>query len=272
MIRNRAATRERLLGAAEQLLIKKGFQAMGVNAVAARAGIDKVLIYRYFGGFDGLLESIANEREIWPELALPEILTDGAKTERTRNKSGEARKTGGENESDELSSEALPLSRVAANQILWQILQANVQTLRSHALALEILVWSCAESNVLTRAQAKLRRRQTRKLKERLAQLNPASTESTSKGDAAAVYALVWKSYCFALMENHRKEIYKPKDWRLFEQAGQALFAALPESPRPKAKKKKSDKRRSASVGGKAEAGLRGKNKSKAALRSKAGA
>ncbi|MEQ9366698.1 MAG: helix-turn-helix domain-containing protein [Leptospirales bacterium] len=239
MIRNRAATRERLLGAAEQLLIKKGFQAMGVNAIAARAGIDKVLIYRYFGGFDGLLESIAGEREIWPALSVPEHLK------------GDGRKISGGSTDEGLSSERLPISRIAANQMLWEILQSNVESLRKHPLALEILVWSCAESNALTRAQAKLRRRQTRKLKEGLEQLIPAGTGE----DAAAVYALVWKSYCFALIENHRKEIYKPKDWRVFDRAGQALFSALPGVADRKKKKKKSNKSKGGSRAARADAG-----------------
>lgn len=237
MIRNRAATRERLLGAAEQLLIKKGFQSMGINAVAARAGIDKVLIYRYFGGFEGLLESLATEREIWPKFTLPEHFGDLKPCNNSHSAPPETSNTAA-------PTDGIPLSRIAADQVLWEILQANVQTLKKHPLALEVLVWSCAESNVLTRAQARLRRRQTRKLKEELAQLSLTSS-SLPGGDAPTVYTLLWKAYCFALMENHRKETYKPKDWRLFDQAGLALFHALPAGDNRQKKKKKSDKHKS---------------------------
>ena len=41
--------------------------ALGVNAVAARAGVAKMLIYRYFGSFDGLLEEWALRYSYWSE-------------------------------------------------------------------------------------------------------------------------------------------------------------------------------------------------------------
>jgi len=53
--RNRAQTEQRIAAAARALILESGFRDYGVNAVAARAGVDKVLIYRYFKGADGLL-------------------------------------------------------------------------------------------------------------------------------------------------------------------------------------------------------------------------
>lgn len=44
-----------------------GLEGVGVNAVARRAGVDKVLIYRYFGGLPGLVKAHAEE-EFWPTL------------------------------------------------------------------------------------------------------------------------------------------------------------------------------------------------------------
>lgn len=61
MIRNRAATEARLLAAAKEHLELHGFMHFGINTVAARAGADKVLIYRYFGGQQGLLKSLGQE-------------------------------------------------------------------------------------------------------------------------------------------------------------------------------------------------------------------
>ena len=209
---------------------------MGVNAVAARAGTDKVLIYRYFGGFEGLLESLAAEREIWPAFQLP-AQTILPQPTAINGSAGAARYE-------------------SADATLWEILQTNVQALKQHPLALEILVWSCAESNVLTRSQAKIRRRQTRKLKAALAELNLA----VPGGDAAAVYAILWKAYCFALIENHRKETYKQKDWRLFDQAGHALFQNLRATDEEKKKKHKSKKHKHDA---KADKDSRSKDKSK---------
>lgn len=69
MARGAEATRERLLEAAERLLVRDGHRAVGVNAVAAECGVDKVLIYRYFGGLAPLLEQVRARRRIWPALA-----------------------------------------------------------------------------------------------------------------------------------------------------------------------------------------------------------
>jgi AcrR family transcriptional regulator len=44
-----------LVRAVGTLLARDGFTALGVNAVAKEASVDKVLIYRYFGGMPELL-------------------------------------------------------------------------------------------------------------------------------------------------------------------------------------------------------------------------
>jgi AcrR family transcriptional regulator len=56
--RDRGRTEASILAAAETQLAEAGFQAFGVNAVARRAGCDKQLIYRYFGGLDGLAAAV----------------------------------------------------------------------------------------------------------------------------------------------------------------------------------------------------------------------
>ncbi|UVC11378.1 TetR/AcrR family transcriptional regulator [Rhizobium sp. TH2] len=69
--RNRDATRARILKAAAELLAEDGFQNFGVNAVARRAGCDKQLIYRYYGGMDGLVDVIGGELARWMEEKMP---------------------------------------------------------------------------------------------------------------------------------------------------------------------------------------------------------
>lgn len=63
--RNREATRSVLLDAARKTLAEHGFQVFGVNAVARQAGCDKQLIYRYFGGLDGLLAAMGEDVALW---------------------------------------------------------------------------------------------------------------------------------------------------------------------------------------------------------------
>ena len=65
-IRDKKITSRRLINAVGSLLAKKGFVGVGVNAVAREAGVDKVLIYRYFGGLEGLIAAFAQEGDFWP--------------------------------------------------------------------------------------------------------------------------------------------------------------------------------------------------------------
>lgn len=59
--RDRARTEEAIIAAARFVLADAGFQGFGINAIARQAGCDKQLIYRYYGGLDGLAEAIGND-------------------------------------------------------------------------------------------------------------------------------------------------------------------------------------------------------------------
>jgi AcrR family transcriptional regulator len=55
---NKDETKERILAAGLHILSEDGFAALGVNNLARRSGADKQLIYRYFGGLDGVLSAL----------------------------------------------------------------------------------------------------------------------------------------------------------------------------------------------------------------------
>lgn len=63
--RNRDETRAAILAAAQALLADEGFSGFGVNALARRSGFDKQLIYRYFGGLDGLVDALGEAMAGW---------------------------------------------------------------------------------------------------------------------------------------------------------------------------------------------------------------
>lgn len=65
MARNKEETKARILAAVGKLLAESGFNNLGVNAIAREAGVDKVLIYRYFGGLSSLIEHFAKEGGYW---------------------------------------------------------------------------------------------------------------------------------------------------------------------------------------------------------------
>lgn len=63
--RNRDETRAAILAAAQSLLAQEGFSGFGVNALARCSGFDKQLIYRYFGGLDGLVDALGETLAGW---------------------------------------------------------------------------------------------------------------------------------------------------------------------------------------------------------------
>jgi AcrR family transcriptional regulator len=63
--RSRSDTKATILAAAKDQLADQGFAEFGVNAVARRAKCDKQLVYRYFGGLDGLVDAIGDDLAAW---------------------------------------------------------------------------------------------------------------------------------------------------------------------------------------------------------------
>lgn len=49
---------DHIVSAASEVLATQGFSDFGINVVARAAGCDKQLIYRYFGGLEGLVAAI----------------------------------------------------------------------------------------------------------------------------------------------------------------------------------------------------------------------
>jgi AcrR family transcriptional regulator len=120
--RNRQATREKVLAAVGRLLAREGFAGLGVNSVAREAGVDKVLIYRYFGGIEALLETWGRS------------ITFSAAAAAT-----------------EVPPPSTPGDRAAA------FLRAFSRDVRTHPEALEVMRWELVEENALTRRLAEVR-------------------------------------------------------------------------------------------------------------------
>ena len=58
-------TEKRLLEAVSRVIEDEGFTKIGINRIARQAQCDKVLIYRYFGGLDGLLVAWAKQYDFY---------------------------------------------------------------------------------------------------------------------------------------------------------------------------------------------------------------
>lgn len=129
MERDREKTMERIFEALAGLLAEQGFSKAGVNAVAQRAGVDKVLIYRYFGGMPGLLAAFAEREEFWP--GIESLIPPRSDTE-------------------------IPHPAELAKSVLIGYARA----LRNRPVTREILRWELIERNELTDALAEHRERQ----------------------------------------------------------------------------------------------------------------
>ena len=58
-------TEKRLLEAVSKIIEEESFTQIGINRIAKKAQCDKVLIYRYFGGLDGLLAAWAKQYDFY---------------------------------------------------------------------------------------------------------------------------------------------------------------------------------------------------------------
>ncbi len=155
--RSSEATQQRILRAVGRILARRGFLGFGVNAVAREAHVDKVLIYRYFGGLPELLEAFAERGDFWP--TLEEVA--GAPPEVT------SRWTGGE----------------------WSaaLLKGLARALRVRPMTQEALRWELAVSNELTEKLAEVRERRGMEMLGRAAR----DPELRDRVDVPAVAALL---------------------------------------------------------------------------------
>lgn len=79
-IRNKEKSKQKFLAAVGKILKAKGFSALKVNDIAATAGLDKKLIYNYFGGTEKLIDAYIQSQDFWSNVKSEEVnldITDG---------------------------------------------------------------------------------------------------------------------------------------------------------------------------------------------------
>src|SRR5512141_2077657 len=127
MARDRQATEKKILHAVGDLLAREGFRKFGINSVAREARVDKVLIYRYFGGMPDLLRAYAKAGTYWP--TIEEVA--GGDPERLRGK--------------------------PVNEKVAPLLCHVARAIRMRPVTLEILAWETIERNELAKVLEKVR-------------------------------------------------------------------------------------------------------------------
>jgi AcrR family transcriptional regulator len=156
MARDRQATEEKILRAVGRILAEKGFNGFGINAVARQARIDKVLIYRYFGGMPELLRAYAKAGSYWP--TIEEVAGD-----------------------DPEGLAMLPLPEAVAT-----LLCNFSRAVRKRPVTLEILAWESIERNELAKVLERVRKDFTKRLYGAI-----AGSRGRPVGDFAAIVTLL---------------------------------------------------------------------------------
>jgi AcrR family transcriptional regulator len=130
--RDREQTRKRILAAMGRLLARRGSTGLGVNAIAREAKVDKVLIYRYFGGLPQLYRAFALEGNSFPSL---EEVAEGRLDE---------------------------LAKLPPAEAVKAVILGFARAIRRRPLTKEMMRWELQEQNELTDALATARNRQSR--------------------------------------------------------------------------------------------------------------
>jgi AcrR family transcriptional regulator len=190
--RDRAETERKILAAVGETLAEAGFRGLGVNAVAQRAGVDKVLIYRYFGGLPELLAAYAERGDFW--YSVDEI-------------AGQSGDQPGQH-------------TIAA----WMELafRRHVAWLKARPLTLEIMAWEMVERNELTAALSAVREARGLAIMARIA----ARFDLPAALDLAALVALFAAATNYLLIRARGIRHFQGLDLRLDEEWDR-LFAMI---------------------------------------------
>lgn len=198
--RDPEATRVRLIAAVGALLARTGFTGLGINAVAREAGVDKVLIYRYFGGLSGLMAAYAREGDFWPSL---EELAGG----------------------DVAAFLQLPLP-----ERLEQLTRNYLQALRRRPVTQEIMAWEMVARNELTEELEAVREASGLKM---LALFLPAAEQGP---DLAPLMTLVGAALTYLVVRSRKIQWYSGLDlqsdasWRRLEEGIREMVRGLLET------------------------------------------
>lgn len=189
--RDREATRDGIIQAVGRLLARGGFRALGINAVAKEAGVDKVLIYRYFGGMPELLKAFGESEEFWP--SMQEL-------------------AGGDFEA---------MMRRPASESVAALLINFARALRHRPLTQEIMAWETIEQNELTEVLKTVRE----DMAMRMLATAGANLDAVP-GDITAITTLLSAAVSYLVLRARDTQIYNTLDIRS-DQGWERLESAM---------------------------------------------
>jgi AcrR family transcriptional regulator len=192
--KSRVKTELGILRALEELLTRRGFEGLGVNAVAQAAGVSKELIYRYFGGLEGLILAWVEERDYWSIRRI-----DSAQ--------------------QELGAGA------DAKTMMRHSLKTFLRDLRSKPQIQEIRRWEVHSRSPLARRIARRREEAGRRLISRM--------PKDASHDVAAIYGVLQAGLCYLVLRSTVLKSYggvslrSAGGWKRFERAVDKILDAV---------------------------------------------
>jgi AcrR family transcriptional regulator len=184
MARDKEETKIRIVAAVGRQLARAGFRDLGVNSIAKEAGVDKVLIYRYFGGLPELLTAYAREGNYWPTSA-------------------------------ELISDPTTVKAESVADWLVYILTKVQMAIRQRPITQEILRWEIIDHNELTKEFAAIRTRVAMECLSFINQQYPFPPEL----DTLALSTIILSSVVYITLRTETNPYYlgmdfsDPKNW-----------------------------------------------------------
>ncbi|UFH57334.1 TetR/AcrR family transcriptional regulator [Spirosoma sp. KNUC1025] len=193
--RNRAKTTQRIVEALEDVIAERGLEGVGVNRVAEKANVSKVLIYRYFGGMEGLLEYYVKMGKLFPVFT-PTLL-----------------------------DQIRPLHESDVARIWYRQVIQTYRYFRTFKTAREILKASVIENDSIAETTAKAQDDEMTRLVSQLSFVKGADTQAISAVILGAM------TYLTIMAQNDRTminiDLRSEKGWERIENAIKTIYIAL---------------------------------------------
>lgn len=126
--KNKNQTMQLLIDAVGLIIKNKGYRGLGLNAIAKEAGVSKILVYRYFGGVNELIEAYVLQNDYW-------IAKSGEVTEQTQN----------------------PTDKEALKKMVSDLLKGHFDYFNNHEEMRTIILWEITERTNLLNSISHLR-------------------------------------------------------------------------------------------------------------------
>ncbi|WP_460915993.1 TetR/AcrR family transcriptional regulator [Spirosoma areae] len=193
--RNRAKTTQRIVEALEEVIAERGLEGVGVNRIAEKANVSKVLIYRYFGGMEGLLEYYVKMGKLFP-IFTPAVL-----------------------------DQIRPLHESDVARIWYRQVIQTYRYFRTFKAAREVLKASVIENDPIAATAARAQDEEMTRLVGQLSFVKGGDTEAISAVILGAM------TYLTIMAQNDRTmisiDLRSEEGWQRIENAVKAIYIAL---------------------------------------------